>query len=257
MDNSQARALLGLWRRPEDNDADPQLAEARQLSENDHALRQHWLDERQLDQAIAGKLEATSIPADLRARLLESRTVVRHRGFRWSRALAYAAAAVVVLGVFFSSWRGPFQPNVSLADYRDEMVGFIRIAPNLAMETHDLSHIQSWLAQKGNFSALTVPSHLQKMEPLGCRMLRFRGSDVALICFRRESDSLVHLFVVDRKTFPRLRSSHDPIMGINGSWRTATWEKDGKVYLLTVQGDEDLLRRYLSAQLLSAFIFAS
>lgn len=257
MGNSETRARLGLWRRPQDGADDPQLSAAHERSEQDAALRQWWEAERKLDRTIGEKLHAAPVPPDLREQILASRKVVRHYGFRWGRALAYAAAAIAVLAVLFSSWRGPFQPNDSLADYRDEMVGFIRIAPSLAMETGDLDRIQSWLAGKGNFTALQVPEPLQKMEPVGCRTLRFRARDVALICFRREKDSLVHLFVVDRSAFPRMRSGEKPVMGQSAGWQTAAWENGGKVYLLTAQGDEKLLRHYLAAGGFSALLFSA
>lgn len=41
------------------------------------------------------------------------------------------------------------------------------------------------------------------MEPVGCRTLRYREHDVALICFKR-GERLMHLFVVDETALPNL-----------------------------------------------------
>ena len=84
-----------------------------------------------------------------------------------------------------------------------EMVSFIRLNPPLEMKSHDLGAIKGWLAKAA--LPTEVPPGLAALEPLGCRLLSFRGHDVALICFQREGDRLAHLFVVDRAAMPKMK----------------------------------------------------
>ncbi|HZE57880.1 MAG TPA: hypothetical protein VE031_08500 [Chthoniobacterales bacterium] len=151
---------------------------------------------------------------------------------------------VVALAVLFGSWRGPFKPAASLADYRDEMVSFISLKPTLGLETSDLTRINDFLAKSGAPSQLELPPPLRRLEPVGCRTLRFRGQDVALVCFRRESGKTAHLFVVNRAALRGLRAK--PQFAVQGEWTTATWIKGDHVYLLTVQGDQSTTEKYIS-----------
>lgn len=63
----------------------------------------------------------------------------------WSRGILLAAASIVALAVLFSSWHGPFQPAASMADYCDEMVSFIKVAPNLELESSELTRLKDFL----------------------------------------------------------------------------------------------------------------
>ena len=169
------------------------------------------------------KLESVTVPAGLRARLLQpERRTIPHRA-TWPRKVALLAAAIVLLAVFFGSWRGLFQPATSLADYRDEMVGFVRLDPALDLKTTEMGQMSSFLKEKGAPSEMNVPPPLRQLQPIGCRTLRFRGEDVALVCFHGTDGKIVHLFVVNRKAMANSQSSDGPQYAAQGEWMTATW----------------------------------
>jgi hypothetical protein len=154
-------------------------------------------------------------------------------------------AAVVVLIVFFSSWHGPFQPAVSLADFRGEMLSFVKLPPPMELESSNLEHIQNWLAKAAAPTDVFIPPGLATLDPIGCRVLFFRGQRVTLICFRRSGKNLAHLLVVDRGVLPKLRTIRNPIFAPDGSWMTASWQRDNRIYLLATQGDRALLEHYI------------
>jgi hypothetical protein len=155
------------------------------------------------------------------------------------------AAAIVLLAVFFGSRQGFFQPATSLADYRDEMVSFVRLDPALDLETAQLSEVSAFLKQRDFPSELTIPPRLRQLSPIGCRTLRFRGHEVALICFRSEQGELVHMFVINRKAMGKMRKSENPEFAAQGDWMTAIWMDDEHAYLLTAKGSRDAVAKYL------------
>jgi hypothetical protein len=145
----------------------------------------------------------------------------------------------------FSAWRGAFRPAVSLAEYRDEMVSFLRLDPPLDIESAELSRLTSFLQEKGAPSQIQLPDKLRQLDPAGCRWLRFRGQDVALLCFKGSDGGMVHLLVVDRKAFLRLASnSKDPQLAAEDDWMTASWVEGQYVYLVAAKGSRETLEKY-------------
>lgn len=197
MESREARSFLGLHRAGEAA-SDPRLRDAEAQAAADPELAAWWNEEQELDRAIAAKLAAAPVAAGLKARLV-SKAVPRALPQRtWQRAALLAAAVIIALAVLFGSWRGPFQPAASLADYRDEMVGFIKVTPTLELETSDITRIKGFLEKSGAPSQFDMPVALRKLDPIGCRTLRFRGHDVALICFKRGDGRIAHLLVLNR-----------------------------------------------------------
>ena len=242
MDNREARSFLSVHR-PGEDPGDARIAEAKKQAAAEPELAQWWTEEQELDRAIGAKLAAVPVPSDLRARLTSRPIPVLGASRDWRRAALAAAAVAVALAVLFGSWRGTFKPAASLADYRDEMVSFISLKPTLGLETSDLTRINDFLAKSGAPSQLELPPPLRRLDPVGCRTLRFRGQDVALVCFRRESGNIAHLFVVNRAALRGLRAQ--PQFAAQGEWTTATWVKGDRAYLLTVQGDKSAAEKYI------------
>ncbi|PZR71003.1 MAG: hypothetical protein DLM73_16815 [Chthoniobacterales bacterium] len=240
------RGILSIHRGIDSESDDPCFAEAREKAESDPILGQWWAQEKELDRVIGSKLASVHLPAGLKARLISRPTLPARPRPAWTRAALLAAACLVALAVLFGSWRGPFQPAVSLADYRDEMVGFIKVDPNLEMKSPDLAQVTDWLQKNRAPSRLNLPKNLQGLEPIGCRTLRFRGRDVALICFKRKEGSLLHLFVIDRAALPEMAKSSGPEISREGNWMAAGWGDGDEFYLITVQGDRQAIEAYLS-----------
>ncbi len=246
MDNGEARSILSMHRAAEPARDDASLQEALQKAEADPELARWWEEEKELDRIIAAKLARTHLPAGLKERITpaaDARPQVMRSS--WSRGILLAAASIVALGVLFSSWRGPLQPAASLANYRDEMVSFVKVAPSLELETSELERVQDFLANAEAPAQFTVPKKLQQYEPLGCRVLRFRGQDVSLVCFKLGGDKLAHLFVTDAKTVQTKGRASTPVYALEGEWMTATWTEGGHAYLQAVKGDRAAAEKFL------------
>ena len=246
MNKQEIRSLLSLYRTGELDANDARFEEARKQAESDPELAGWWAKEKQIDEIIGAKLQRVPVPAGLRSRLLRVDHPLVPVDRTWGRKLALAGAALVALAVLFSSWRGVFQPAVTLAEYRDEMVSFIKVDPSLELETSDPARIASYLEKPGAPGRLEIPRELQKMEPAGCRTLRFRGHDVSLICFKRGGGKFMHLFVVDQDAFPDLRKGEARDFQQQGAWMTATWTDGARAYLVAIEGDRAALEKCLS-----------
>ena len=235
MDRREARSILSLHRADEPVN-DERLAQAKELAAKDPELARWWAEDREIDDAIATQLAAVSVPADLKARLMSRAKPLVTPQSRWRSPAVLAVAAIVVLAVFFGLWKGPLKPAASLADYRAEMVSFFSVWQPLDLQTNNLTDINRFLAKSGAPSGFDIPQPLRDLEPIGCTKLRFRGEDVAVICFKRGNGKIAHLFVINRRAIQGVGPS--PNFANQGNWATAAWVKGDCDYLLTVQGDQ-------------------
>jgi hypothetical protein len=235
MDKSEARSILSLHRE-DDLVNDERFAEAKELAAKDPELAQWWTEDQAIDDTITEKLASIPVPARLRTRLISTAMPRVARRGHWGRPVVLAAAALVVLAALFGLWKGPGKPSGSLADYREEMVKLFTVLQPLDLETNNLNSINDFLKNSGAPSRFDIPQPLRKLEPVGCRKLRFRGEDVAVICFKRENGEVAHLFVINRKAIRGVGPNPDFVN--HGQWSSAAWAKGDYDYLLSLQGDQ-------------------
>ncbi len=251
MTREEAQLILGVYR-PGTSDADdPFFAEALALALTDQELGRWFADEQSFDQIIATNLSAATSnipepPAALLESLRSAPGADRVVSWNFRRALALAAcvALLAALATYALVPRG-FDSSVSLADFRSEMVGFVKIPPSLELETTDLAEVRSYLRANSRVRAVSVPDGTGELPPIGCRTLVFRGHPVALICFKREDGELVHLLAAPRDAIGELASLPKPAYAAVGDWATASWTTDDQIYLLATKGNREKLQEYL------------
>ncbi len=247
MNRDEIREILASSRFDGQDESDPRVASALKSLETDRELTEWFAEEQAFDRKFALAMSHTPVPAGLKTRIMASTTSRPAAPSPWSRRVGLIAAAIVALLVLFSSWQGPFQPGVSLADYRGEMVSFIRLAPAMDLESHNLDRIQAWLHDSMAPANVDVPPGLAALNPMGCRVFSFRRHQVSLICFSRGARKLAHLFVVDEEAVPGGRRDGNTEYAKEGEWMTATWREHGRIYLLAAQGDRELLEHYFAS----------
>jgi len=244
MDKREARSLLSVHR-PGEKATDPRVAEAEAMAAADPELAHWWAEDQKLDDVIATKLAEVPVPGDLRARLKQARSIpLPAAQSNWRKPALFAVAAIILLATFFGWQRGVFQTGASLADYRDEMVSFIRIDPPLELETNDFNRIKSFLQKSGAPSEANMSPAMQKLPLLGCRTLRFRGHDVALVCFNQGNGRVAHLLVIDHAAIPELDAKRQ--YATLGEWTTVAWVTGDRAYLLAVQGDRNAAEQLMT-----------
>jgi hypothetical protein len=252
MTEQEARFILQSYRPGGEDQDDPQFSEALREVERNPELARWVAEEQAFDCAVAAQLAALPAPFGLKTRIL-AQAAPRSGRNPWSLAAILAGVvallflAVQVVGLFRpaapASATASASASAEIPDYVQEMVSFIRLNPPLEMKSHDLGAIKGWLAKAA--LPTEVPRGLTALEPLGCRLLSFRGHDVALICFQREGDRLAHLFVVNRAAMPKMKPGDKPVFASSGDWMTASWAEGDRVYTIAVQGDRATVRRYL------------
>ena len=246
MTEQEARLILQSYRTGSDDREDPQFVEALREAERNPQLGQWLEDEESLDRTIGAKLADVPEPFGLKTRILalQPRPAASSS---WSLAaiLAAVAALLFLCAQVLSLFRtGGSTETSSVANYAREMVSFVRVPPALELPSGDLGTIENWLASNRQ-PQVNVPVNLGALQPLGCRVLSFRGHDVSLICFRRNGDRVAHLFTVDRAALPEIRTGQPPVFSNLGEWTTASWAEGNRVYLIAVQGDTEAVKRYL------------
>ncbi len=244
MDKREIRAILGLDRPADPACDDGRFREARQNAEVDAELSQLVCEDQEVDRIIAAKVQETPVPADLKSRLSKGRPCI-HICPNWTRRALFAAACLVGLAVLFGSWRGPFAPAVTFGEYADEMVSFVRIDPPLTFKSTEDASIEKFLREANAPSQLDLVSNLKELSPVGCRVLKFRGRDVSLVCFRHPNGKLMHLFVVDAHAVPDLARDGRPHLLESDGWSTAAWVSGEQAYMLAGHGGKEMLRPYV------------
>lgn len=244
MDREEARRTLAAYRPDDQDQADPQFAEALREAERDPELARWLAEEREFDRAIAAHLESVPAPFGLKTRILAGAAPRTSPKPGWAAALAVAAALLFLLAQIVSPWRESAHNASLLADYEREMVSFIQLTPPLEKESSDLDEIKNWLAQN-KVQQVSVPPRLAALDPVGCRILSFRGRKVTLICFKRAEKNLAHLFVVDRAVLPKLDPGGAPVYADEGKWTTVSWAEKDRAYMIAVQGGREVAKRFL------------
>ena len=245
MDEQRARVILQAYLPGAEQD-DPDVAAALAEAAQDPELGRWFAEEQAFDRAISAHLDAVPAPLGLKTRILANNRAAAQgpRSWSWIIKLAGAAALLFLLFQVVSLFRPAERTTAELGYFSSEMVSFIDISPRLEMMSDDLGNIKQFLAKKDT-APMQVPPHLAALEPVGCRVLSFRGEKVTLICFQRKEDGLAHLFVVNRAALPEMKPGQKPIIAQQGEWVTASWAEKDSVYLVTVQGGPDTVQRYL------------
>ncbi len=245
MNRTEVRQILSAYL-PDETEAEPMFAEALQEAAQDPELSQWWKEEQIFDQAIAGKVQRIPVSPELKSRLLlAGRAVVPVRR-QWHRQIALLAAVLALFAVIFGVRQTRLQPAASLADYRDEMMSFVKVMPPLEFETSELPRLLAHLKQSGAAADIAIPVKLRQLEPAGCRTLRFRGHDVTLICFNRPDGRRAHLFVMKDDAVSRAQDTRSRGYEAAGEWTTAVWSEGGQTYLLAMQDDQRALEKYFT-----------
>jgi anti-sigma factor RsiW len=199
-------------------------------AKDDSGLREVRERSGELNARVHSALGNIPVPEGLRARILASNKIVRVPFWRTPRALALAAAMVVLATglIFFATVP---REDQSFAGFRNRMVGFALREYRMDIFTNDLSAVQQYLASKGTPSELKLPQTLAQAPVKGGAALSWQGKPVSMVCFER-LNTTVYMFVVDKPT-GAVEFAHQalPDKGVS----TAAWTAGGKTYFLAAK----------------------
>lgn len=240
--NEDARLIFSAYR-PHGQDAtDPVFAAALEAAKNDPKLAQWLAAQQEFDRAVAGRLRAVVVPADLKAKILAGAAVRRRRaGWPAPRLLALAAMLAVFFGLG-GLWMGQAD---GLAGWQKNglavLSGVVAGQETFDLPQPDAAQLTAWLRDHG----VPQPAALGGKTPLGCKMIAWDGHTMSLVCFNLGGGELVHLFTTDRAGLAGVPRDGPPRIVREGAWTVAMWNEAGKTLMLATDKGEAPLRRVL------------
>lgn len=199
MDNEEAKFILRAYR-PNGADAgNAVFCAALEQVRKDPELARWFQREQGLDKAVAERVHAIAVPANLRDAILAGASVsgpqTRRAWWRQPVWLAAAASVVLTLGVALN-WRK--------MDWRSDWQKFGEFAASDLMraENHDghgeqRTQLQAILSQATTRLANGLTIEFEPLRASGCRVVKFGGREVLEVCFERGGKEF-HLYAMRR-----------------------------------------------------------
>ncbi|HXI69280.1 MAG TPA: hypothetical protein VNN22_02870 [Verrucomicrobiae bacterium] len=242
MNNVEAKLVLQAYR-PDGKDAsDPFFREALEQAERDPELKRWFAKEMALDANVLSRLQtALPLPHNLKVNLLALQKLERPIPWWLSLVRLTTATAVVTLGIFvgFMLFRSQ---GKSLDSFQQAMTHFsLQHQGHVTYEPRDLSKIEGWLQGNGVATNFDLPPELQAIGAQGCRVIDWNQQKVTMICFvSKNRDQHLDLFIMDNteRFFPHENES--PHFAIRNGLVTASWARNGKLYLLAGENRESV-----------------
>jgi len=252
MNRDEAKIILLPYRPGLADEADPQIAAALALAKRDPELGS-WLEDHCARQsALRNAFRGIAVPEGLKEQIISEQAAkekmpVRRRNFAFA-ALATAAASLVLFAMLALPTR---RADDTFTIFRSRMAGVALRGYTMDLITNNPAEIRSYLARNQAPSDYVLPASLQPVEMVGCAVQRWQGVKVSMLCFRtgkplppgQQSD--LWLFVVDRASVKSAPETDLPQLAAVNRLVTATWARDGKLYLLETEGNEPAIRPYL------------
>jgi len=249
--NKDASFLLGACRPNGSDSRDAEFSQALAQAERDPALKAWFEDQRRFDSAIAARIQAAPVPADLRSRILTGGRVSRHVSWFSARRLWAIAAMLTLfagLGVWFSMNGG--QHSEGWQDQALAMLTQIVAGQQtFDMRSPSVADLQQWLRSKGSPMG-PLPDSLERLASVGCKTISWNGHPISIICFHGPGGEMVHLAMVDRSALENPPPEGQPLYAMRDGWRTASWSQGDMAMMLITRAPESQLRSLLGVLML-------
>ncbi|MHB8522180.1 MAG: hypothetical protein ACYDH9_15675 [Limisphaerales bacterium] len=241
MDSPQARKILALYRPGVDEATELQNVEALGLARRDPELGRWFERHCAVQQAIGGKFKAIAPPPGLKEQILAEHRIVRVAFWRTLAPRVAAAAALVLLGLFF--WHWAVGENRFPA-FRDRMVRTALRDYRMDLVTSDTTRIRKYLAEHQAYGDYRLSQNLEKLPGLGCALLHWHGKRVAMVCLDRGKQEVLFVFVIDRSTLSGAPATGRLQFAPVNKLMTASWSAGDHTYVLACEGDRSALENY-------------
>ncbi|MDF1824828.1 MAG: hypothetical protein P1U68_09310 [Verrucomicrobiales bacterium] len=253
MNRDKARFILSSVRQERVDRNDPQVEAAMQLLADDPELQDWFEKSQQFDEVISERLAEVSPPPGLRDSILTGMEVSQSPPWERRALVSLLLAAVLTLGGFVS-WMissknlNPTGERVAtLGEFEQAMEETISELEGLDVLSSDPLELLQWLSEKstGTVPQLSVAEELSTDRFVGCKVVKWRGHEVSLICMRqgkgRDEMPDLHLFTISADAIEGLVS--DELIARSPEtddstrkWSTAAWRSGGRVYLILAAG---------------------
>jgi hypothetical protein len=251
VNNRQAQEVLLLYRPGTDDPAEPELAEALKLAEQDAALGRWFEQQSQFEHVLRAKFRLIEPPEGLKEQILSERKGHTAPGFRRQMAVLSAVVVVICVVIGLQFWNAGPRAENRFSIYRNRLAGIVlRQYPKMDLETSDLNRIHEYLAQRG-LGDYSLPKPLEQTAGTGCKVLSWNEKTFSMVCFNsgkngKPNEPDLFLFIIDRAAVQAAPVAASPEFDRpNRRFTTASWSSGDKIYVLGGLGGEEFLRKYL------------
>ncbi len=252
MTTSEAKELLLLYRPGTADVDDPAFAEAMRLCERDAELGRWFEQHCDTHNILRGKFRQPRFPEGFKEQILAERPRIENKSRSFAglkrTGVSILALAAIALALFILR---PETEDTGLSGFQHRMVGIALRSYGMDLHSDNSERIRSFLAERKAISDYVLPSGLQTLKPLGCVATTWQGKPVSMICYRSGKPlapgqvSDLWLFVAEDSSVKGSPKTAIPEFSTVYRSTAATWTQDGKTYVLAVDGDQQLLRKFL------------
>ena len=242
--NERAKFLLSTYRHNGADAQDPIFRDALEQASRDPDLADWFANQRSFDALLCEKLKSLQPPASLKPAILSGiySGASKHR-FPLGRFLGLAAV-LFLSGILLIVMRpGGDRDRRLFSEYQNAAFAVLSEGPKLDFLTSDLSRSQEYLSQRAVPQAPEIPVALHGLPTIGCRAIDWNGKTISLTCFQLPSGQLLHLFVVDAKSFGEI-SRQGGIHEVNG-WHVKFRRENGMLLMFISKAPMSELTRYI------------
>ncbi|WOO43047.1 hypothetical protein [Rubellicoccus peritrichatus] len=201
------------------------------------------------DRYMREAISSTPIPANLEDSI---RQTCEREGSSRLRHVVYwgSMAAILTLFVGISAfiYVSNYNSKISkFSDFRDAMAYYVDGSYFLLdYNINDLGKISTWLDENDAPRFDQLPATLMAKEPIGCKRLQWKDQVVSLVCFHREDNKIVHLFIIDKAPGSSDAFIDIQQVAISHGLQTGGWESNNRVHLLVGSEPDVTVDEYLS-----------
>jgi hypothetical protein len=258
MNHDEAKQTLLLYRPDQAETTDPQMAEALALANGDAELSSWFTEHCARQKTLREKFRQITPPAGLLEQIISEqaasqRMLLYRRRFTRIAVASAAAVMLILVGLFWFNQGSPADTDTdnTLAFYKQQMAGTALRGYGMDLRTNDAEQIRTYFKGQHSPADYALSGALQQAGLMGCSIQSWQSAKVSMICFRTGQplapgfQNDLWLFVVDQKSVPDAPQDSTPQIASVNRLATATWVKDGKLYLLGTTAGESVLRKFL------------
>jgi hypothetical protein len=248
---SEAKSILLLYRPGTADEEDPEIAEALALMKSSPELARWLAMHSQCQLATSQKFRQIKVPAGLMEQIISEQSASERMILRPQTVRLSLAALILLCGTLAFFWHPQRAAEVTLTVFQRQMVGVALRGYSMDLLTHDPQTVRSYLARRHAPADFVLPESLKQAELVGCAVEGWQGANVSMICFRTGKPlapgavSDLWLFVVDRTAVGDSPEGAAARFSKINRLITASWNRDGKYYLLGTEGEESAIKHFL------------
>ena len=241
MDEQDIKMRLACYRPGLDNPEDPEFSSALDAAAGDPDLGR-WLSEQQaFDVFFRKKLSGTAAPDGLLDRLTMNPVEAKFEssGNRGARFLSFpllkrmaAAAALLLIGIIVAGLVNP-PATASVEDFRGAMAA--RAVQGDVTPADKSPQLRALLQRLDSQNAPVYrkfPECLEDREGVGCKVFEWGKHTVSLICFKKATGEVVHLFMIKREAIDGANPDTVFEVATRHGLETRGWADSDNVYVL-------------------------